>query len=129
MKANDLELLESVWQQWQLKQHSDKIGYTDDIGEALVYAGKEGFIDILKWLLEHGVHSNCTDVFGNTAIIVAAEKGHVNVVETLIEYECQVERYTFLVIMSGLNYYGTYNLFDLAKFNFNTESTVFKMRV
>ncbi len=50
----------------------------------LLYAGAEGLLDILTLAIDAGADTRLTNRFGGTALIPAAERGHVAVVETLL---------------------------------------------
>jgi uncharacterized protein len=49
-----------------------------------LYAGAEGLLDILKLTIAAGADTKLTNRFGGTALIPAAERGHVAVVEELL---------------------------------------------
>jgi len=49
-----------------------------------LYAGAEGLLDILLLTIAAGADTRITNRFGGTALIPAAERGHVAVVETLL---------------------------------------------
>jgi len=49
-----------------------------------LYAGAEGLLDILRLLIAAGPDTRITNRFGGTALIPAAERGHVAVVEELL---------------------------------------------
>jgi len=49
-----------------------------------LYAGAEGLLDILNLAIDAGADTQLTNRFGGTALIPAAERGHVAVVETLL---------------------------------------------
>lgn len=49
-----------------------------------LYAGAEGLLDILNLTIDAGADTKLTNRFGGTALIPAAERGHVAVVETLL---------------------------------------------
>ncbi|WP_077489660.1 ankyrin repeat domain-containing protein [Sinomonas mesophila] len=51
---------------------------------AFLYAGAEGFIEILELTLAHGADVRSTNRFGGTALIPASEHGHVEAVRILI---------------------------------------------
>jgi len=51
-----------------------------------LYAGAEGLLDILQLLIAAGPDTRITNRFGGTALIPAAERGHVAVVETLLTH-------------------------------------------
>lgn len=57
----------------------------DDIEDsAFLYAGAEGFNEILRLTLEHGADVESTNRFGGTALIPASEHAHVETVRILI---------------------------------------------
>ncbi len=49
-----------------------------------LYAGAEGLLDILTLAIDAGADTKLMNRFGGTALIPAAERGHVAVVETLL---------------------------------------------
>jgi len=49
-----------------------------------LYAGAEGLLEILKLTIEAGADTKLTNRFGGTALIPAAERGHVEVVTELL---------------------------------------------
>lgn len=52
----------------------------------LLYAGAEGLLDILRLLIAAGADTRITNRYGGTALIPAAERGHVAVVEELLAH-------------------------------------------
>lgn len=57
----------------------------DDIEDsAFLYAGAEGFDEILKATILHGADVTSTNRFGGTALIPASEHGHVETVRILL---------------------------------------------
>lgn len=51
-----------------------------------LYAGAEGQLEILKLAAEAGADPGVTNRYGGTALIPAAERGHVEVVDYLLEH-------------------------------------------
>lgn len=49
-----------------------------------LYAGAEGLLNILKLTIEAGADTKITNRYGGTALIPAAERGHVEVVKELL---------------------------------------------
>ena len=49
-----------------------------------LYAGAEGLLDILKLAIDAGADTKLTNRFGGTALIPAAERGHVEIVQELL---------------------------------------------
>ncbi|WP_223836633.1 ankyrin repeat domain-containing protein [Paenibacillus oceani] len=49
-----------------------------------LYAGAEGLLDILKLTIEAGADTKRTNRYGGTALIPAAERGHVDIVKELL---------------------------------------------
>src|SRR5688500_16283075 len=49
-----------------------------------LYAGAEGLLDILKLTIDAGADTKLTNRFGGTALIPAAERGHVEIVQELL---------------------------------------------
>ena len=49
-----------------------------------LYAGAEGLLDILKLAIDAGADTRLTNRFGGTALIPAAERGHVEMVQELL---------------------------------------------
>ena len=56
---------------------------TDNV---LLYAGAEGMLDILRLAIAAGADTRLTNRFGGTALIPAAERGHVAVVGELLAH-------------------------------------------
>ncbi|WP_373427329.1 ankyrin repeat domain-containing protein [Arthrobacter globiformis] len=78
-KANDLALAA------QLIREGGNVNAKDSIQDsAFLYAGAEGFNDILRLTLAHGADVRSTNRFGGTALIPASEHGHVETVRILI---------------------------------------------
>ena len=50
----------------------------------LLYAGAEGLLDIVKLAVDAGADPTLTNRYGGTALIPAAERGHVEVVDELL---------------------------------------------
>lgn len=51
-----------------------------------LYAGAEGLLEILKLIIAAGADTKLTNRFGGTALIPAAERGHVEVVQELLDH-------------------------------------------
>ena len=51
-----------------------------------LYAGAEGLLDILKLTIAAGADTKLTNRFGGTALIPAAERGHVEIVRELLTH-------------------------------------------
>lgn len=49
-----------------------------------LYAGAEGLLDILKLTIDAGANTRLTNRFGGTALIPAAERGHIDVITELL---------------------------------------------
>ena len=49
-----------------------------------LYAGAEGLLEILKLAMDAGADTRLTNRFGGTALIPAAERGHVEIVQELL---------------------------------------------
>lgn len=56
------------------------------LNNPFLYAGAEGLLDILKLTVKAGADPKLTNRFGGTALIPAAERGHVEVVEYLLTH-------------------------------------------
>ncbi|RJG21125.1 ankyrin repeat domain-containing protein [Paenibacillus thiaminolyticus] len=52
----------------------------------LLHAGAEGLLDMVRLLLKAGADTHRTNRFGGTALIPAAERGHIAVVEELLTH-------------------------------------------
>ena len=52
----------------------------------LLYAGAEGLLDILRLAIAAGADTRITNRYGGTALIPAAERGHVAVVDELLTH-------------------------------------------
>jgi ankyrin repeat protein len=55
------------------------------LNNPFLYAGAEGMLDILKLAAAAGADPRLTNRYGGTALIPAAERGHVEVVDWLLE--------------------------------------------
>lgn len=53
------------------------------LNSPFLYAGASGFLDIVKDCLKHGANFKIYNHFGGTALIPAAERGHLEVVRLL----------------------------------------------
>ena len=56
----------------------------DRLDNPFLYAGAEGLLDILRLAIAAGADPRITNRFGGTALIPAAERGHVEVVRQLL---------------------------------------------
>ena len=56
----------------------------DRMDNPFLYAGAEGLLDILRLAIVAGADTKLTNRFGGTALIPAAERGHVDVVNELL---------------------------------------------
>lgn len=61
--------------------HTEIEGYNEE----LCLAAKDGLLERVKWLIDHGADVAATDEYERTALHVAAEYGHSDVVELLLE--------------------------------------------
>jgi ankyrin repeat protein len=78
-KANDAALVA------QLIRDGGNVNAQDAIQDsAFLYAGAEGFNEILRLTLANGADVRSTNRFGGTALIPASEHGHVETVRILI---------------------------------------------
>ena len=78
-KANDAALVA------RLIREGGNVNAKDSIQDsAFLYAGAEGFDDILRLTLANGADVRSTNRFGGTALIPASEHGHVETVRILI---------------------------------------------
>ncbi len=58
----------------------------DRLDNPLLYSGAEGKMDFLKAALAAGADTTITNRFGGTALIPAADRGHVEIVRELLEH-------------------------------------------
>ena len=58
----------------------------DLLDNPFLYAGAEGLLEILKLLIAAGANTKLTNRYGGTALIPAAERGHVEVVRELLSH-------------------------------------------
>ncbi|MFB9275943.1 ankyrin repeat domain-containing protein [Cohnella cellulosilytica] len=58
----------------------------DRLDNPLLYSGAEGKLDFLKLALAAGADTTITNRFGGTALIPAADRGHVEIVRELLEH-------------------------------------------
>jgi ankyrin repeat protein len=78
-KANDAALVA------RLIREGGNVNAKDSIQDsAFLYAGAEGFDDILRLTLANGADVRSTNRFGGTALIPASEHGHADTVRILI---------------------------------------------
>jgi ankyrin repeat protein len=75
--------------QWLL-EHGAEVDFYDPAYEiidrtAFLYAGANGFNDILEILISHKPNVSIRNGYGGNALIPAAEKGHVDTVKLLLE--------------------------------------------
>ncbi|MBT2553219.1 ankyrin repeat domain-containing protein [Arthrobacter sp. ISL-5] len=78
-KANNVALVR------KLIQDGGNVNAKDAIQDsAFLYAGAEGFNDVLRLTLANGADVSSTNRFGGTALIPASEHGHVETVRILI---------------------------------------------
>lgn len=84
-KANNARLVK------QLIQAGGNVNAKDAIQDsAFLYAGAEGFNDVLRLTLANGADVSSTNRYGGTALIPASEHGHVDTVRILIAAEIPV---------------------------------------
>ncbi|WP_220100769.1 ankyrin repeat domain-containing protein [Chitinophaga oryzae] len=57
----------------------------DMLNSPFLYAGAEGYLDILQLCLKAGANYKVYNRYGGTALIPACERGHVEVVRTLLQ--------------------------------------------
>ena len=70
-----------------LIQAGADVNIRDDLQDnVLLYAGAEGLLHILRLAIAAGADTRLTNRFGGTALIPAAERGHVAVVEELLTH-------------------------------------------
>ena len=67
-----------------LKAGADVNLRDDRLDNPFLYAGAEGLLDILRLAIAAGADPRITNRFGGTALIPAAERGHVEVVRELL---------------------------------------------
>lgn len=78
-KANDAALVT------QLIRDGGNVNAKDSIQDsAFLYAGAEGFNEVLRLTLAHGADVRSANRYGGTALIPASEHGHVETVRILI---------------------------------------------
>jgi len=62
---------------------------TDDpaeiVAEAFVHACQHGRIEVVRWLLDHGVHPDVAPYYGRTGLHWAIPPGHLEVIRLLLE--------------------------------------------
>ena len=69
-----------------LKAGADVNRRDDRLDNPFLYAGAEGLLDILRLAIAAGADPRITNRFGGTALIPAAERGHVEVVRELLTH-------------------------------------------
>lgn len=57
----------------------------DMLNSPFLYAGAEGYLDILQLCLKAGANYKVYNRYGGTALIPACERGHVEIVRTLLQ--------------------------------------------
>lgn len=68
-----------------LVEHRANINIRDDrLDNPLLYSGAEGKMDFLKAAIAAGADTTITNRFGGTALIPAADRGHVEIVRELL---------------------------------------------
>ncbi len=60
------------------------VNVQDNMLNSLLYAGAEGNLELVKKALQHGPDFSIFNRYGGTALIPAAEKGHIEVVKLLV---------------------------------------------
>jgi ankyrin repeat protein len=69
---------------WLLNAGADVNLRDDRLDNPLLYAGAEGELEILRLAIAAGANTRLTNRYGGTALIPAAERGHVAVVRELL---------------------------------------------
>jgi len=70
-----------------LAKSPDLINKRGDMGATPLHiAAEEGNVDIIKLLIENGLHTGVVDWIGNTALHIASAKGHTQAVAVLHEH-------------------------------------------
>ena len=72
------------------------------IHEALMKCTSRGLTECVRTLLRHGADCNHIDAFTNTPLILAAEGGHVDIVDLLLENNCDVNRSVLSLIFEDI---------------------------
>ena len=84
VNANNEATLEQFRQQWRNAiEHGNA---------SLIWAVKEGRLDIVKYLVEQEANVNQADKDGDTPLNWAAKKGHLDIVEYLVEHRADVNQ-------------------------------------
>ncbi|MBT2700350.1 ankyrin repeat domain-containing protein [Bacillus sp. ISL-40] len=79
--ANDLETVQI------LVENGADINIQDNIkNDPFLYAGAEGYLDVLKLTIKAGADPKLLNRYGGTALIPASEHGYVDVVKELLEH-------------------------------------------
>jgi ankyrin repeat protein len=73
-----------------LDAEADVDAQDSTLDNPMLYAGREGLLDILRIANEAGADPSVTNRFGGVALIPAAERGHVGIVDYLLN-ETDVE--------------------------------------
>ena len=60
-------------------------------GTALHSASIEGHLQVVRYLLQHGVDVNFRNTENNTALLFASRKGHCDVVQCLLDHDADLE--------------------------------------
>ena len=68
---------------WLIQAGANVNAQDDMANSPFLYAGAEGMLNIVKAALNHGADFSVLNRYGGTALIPAAEKGHLDVVKLL----------------------------------------------
>lgn len=83
------------------------IGAVDDSGQALRHAAYQGDLEAVQQLLDSGVPVDSANDYGRTALSMAAGRGHVDVMQVLIEAEADLNSkdrfYGFTPLLAAVN--------------------------
>eukprot|EP00914_Ancora_sagittata_P012716 GHVO01024482.1.p1 GENE.GHVO01024482.1~~GHVO01024482.1.p1 ORF type:complete len:522 (+),score=49.83 GHVO01024482.1:117-1682(+) len=79
----------------------------DDLARALHIAADLGTAECTALLLKHGARPDIHDPSGFTPVVIAARKGHADIVKQLISAGCNVNKPTFRVRACALHWAST----------------------
>ncbi len=74
---------------------------TDDFDEGYFQSARVGDVIKLKEYLANNINVNSHDSKGNSAIVIASGRGHVNIITILLEQGANVDDYTHIGLFEG----------------------------
>lgn len=87
LKTNDVVAVRNLLAKGMEPNSSDKEGYS-----LLMYAAREGQLDMMEMLLQKGAKVNARNFVGETAIMLAAYRGHLESVKLLYRHAARLDQ-------------------------------------